>query len=174
MSYVPLSYSRLCAVLMDDLEQNYDVVVALDSTAQNRHGPVGVGKTNLGYILAKTMNPHFDLKRDMVVKDDLNQAERMMEDRRPYKICWFDEAEWFFFLQWCQRSRVRAMTPEFMSNRKERRIWLLHIPVIWGAVWFMVDYRIQWRLRMKDRSEEHTSELQSRGHLVCRLLLEKK
>src|SRR5690625_6621712 len=26
----------------------------------------------------------------------------------------------------------------------------------------------------KDRSEEHTSELQSRGHLVCRLLLEKK
>src|SRR5690625_6745503 len=27
---------------------------------------------------------------------------------------------------------------------------------------------IQWR------SEEHTSELQSRGHLVCRLLLEKK
>src|SRR5690625_6117095 len=26
----------------------------------------------------------------------------------------------------------------------------------------------------KARSEEHTSELQSRGHLVCRLLLEKK
>src|SRR5207253_3878733 len=28
--------------------------------------------------------------------------------------------------------------------------------------------------RLGDRSEEHTSELQSRGHLVCRLLLEKK
>src|SRR5437660_12616105 len=27
---------------------------------------------------------------------------------------------------------------------------------------------------MVPRSEEHTSELQSRGHLVCRLLLEKK
>src|SRR5690625_6930918 len=27
---------------------------------------------------------------------------------------------------------------------------------------------------IKMRSEEHTSELQSRGHLVCRLLLEKK
>src|SRR5690625_6707387 len=26
----------------------------------------------------------------------------------------------------------------------------------------------------RTRSEEHTSELQSRGHLVCRLLLEKK
>src|SRR5437660_9074532 len=29
-------------------------------------------------------------------------------------------------------------------------------------------------LLKKRRSEEHTSELQSRGHLVCRLLLEKK
>src|SRR5690625_5779547 len=29
-------------------------------------------------------------------------------------------------------------------------------------------------LRISERSEEHTSELQSRGHLVCRLLLEKK
>src|SRR5437870_11307397 len=28
--------------------------------------------------------------------------------------------------------------------------------------------------RPVQRSEEHTSELQSRGHLVCRLLLEKK
>src|SRR5690625_6758139 len=28
--------------------------------------------------------------------------------------------------------------------------------------------------RNPERSEEHTSELQSRGHLVCRLLLEKK
>src|SRR5690625_6108087 len=27
---------------------------------------------------------------------------------------------------------------------------------------------------LERRSEEHTSELQSRGHLVCRLLLEKK
>src|SRR3989442_9970217 len=32
----------------------------------------------------------------------------------------------------------------------------------------------QLRLRQIERSEEHTSELQSRPHLVCRLLLEKK
>src|SRR5687768_17958534 len=30
------------------------------------------------------------------------------------------------------------------------------------------------RTPSRDRSEEHTSELQSRLHLVCRLLLEKK
>src|SRR5690625_5319889 len=32
----------------------------------------------------------------------------------------------------------------------------------------------QDKLQDVARSEEHTSELQSRGHLVCRLLLEKK
>src|SRR5690625_6687946 len=31
-----------------------------------------------------------------------------------------------------------------------------------------------WHAWELSRSEEHTSELQSRGHLVCRLLLEKK
>src|SRR2546422_6891392 len=32
----------------------------------------------------------------------------------------------------------------------------------------------KWLQTLKERSEEHTSELQSRLHLVCRLLLEKK
>src|SRR5437870_11103367 len=36
------------------------------------------------------------------------------------------------------------------------------------------DHRYDRRVRGDHRSEEHTSELQSRGHLVCRLLLEKK
>src|SRR5437660_3149359 len=33
---------------------------------------------------------------------------------------------------------------------------------------------LRFTARPPTRSEEHTSELQSRGHLVCRLLLEKK
>src|SRR2546430_8294570 len=32
----------------------------------------------------------------------------------------------------------------------------------------------QFQVRGKNRSEEHTSELQSQSNLVCRLLLEKK
>src|SRR3989442_9725350 len=39
----------------------------------------------------------------------------------------------------------------------------------------MASLRERWdELEMRLRSEEHTSELQSRPHLVCRLLLEKK
>src|SRR6266508_4400995 len=37
-----------------------------------------------------------------------------------------------------------------------------------------VKLRPNWSSSLELRSEEHTSELQSRGHLVCRLLLEKK
>src|SRR3989449_7128460 len=38
----------------------------------------------------------------------------------------------------------------------------------------LVDVHVHLREPGGDRSEEHTSELQSRLHLVCRLLLEKK
>src|SRR5690625_7038823 len=36
------------------------------------------------------------------------------------------------------------------------------------------NYLMDRGITKESRSEEHTSELQSRGHLVCRLLLEKK
>src|SRR5690554_7247425 len=38
---------------------------------------------------------------------------------------------------------------------------------------FAIFDTIDLQTRLQDRSEEHTSELQSRPHLVCRLLLEK-
>src|SRR5690625_5315373 len=53
----------------------------------------------------------------------------------------------------------------------------------YSATWAMADGRNKKAFlsargetmpRSLCRSEEHTSELQSRGHLVCRLLLEKK
>src|SRR5206468_4967744 len=43
-----------------------------------------------------------------------------------------------------------------------------------GMDGFEVASLIKQRERTRDRSEEHTSELQSRSDLVCRLLLEKK
>src|SRR5437660_9363330 len=54
-------------------------------------------------------------------------------------------------------------------------IWSMASALGWLAAcasFWMVDKRAG--VRIATRSEEHTSELQSRGHLVCRLLLEKK
>src|SRR5258708_29544672 len=54
--------------------------------------------------------------------------------------------------------------------RRRRQLWLeragSNLPLTTAA-----RSSQRWRLR---RSEEHTSELQSPDHLVCRLLLEKK
>src|SRR2546422_7237937 len=46
----------------------------------------------------------------------------------------------------------------------------------WFEEWARMAERVETvgRERAASRSEEHTSELQSRLHLVCRLLLEKK
>src|SRR5437899_5379167 len=43
----------------------------------------------------------------------------------------------------------------------------------WG-LWMISPVRYTLRSGNRSRSEEHTSELQSLRHLVCRLLLEKK
>src|SRR5258708_26602509 len=52
----------------------------------------------------------------------------------------------------------------------------------WRAIERCIRYRSSWsslrrpslKIQLTSRSEEHTSELQSPDHLVCRLLLEKK
>src|SRR5205814_9477318 len=43
-----------------------------------------------------------------------------------------------------------------------------------GNLMFLFANDFFWRIVVRGRSEEHTSELQSLRHLVCRLLLEKK
>src|SRR5690606_41795985 len=50
----------------------------------------------------------------------------------------------------------------------------LHAPAIQGFFNIPVDHLTALDLISDHRSEEHTSELQSRENLVCRLLLEKK
>src|SRR5699024_12178715 len=48
------------------------------------------------------------------------------------------------------------------------------VPLILVFAWIAVELVFGVREYQLDRSEEHTSELQSRFDLVCRLLLEKK
>src|SRR5687768_17850076 len=65
------------------------------------------------------------------------------------------------------RSTLFPYTTLFRSRENLRKQFGLDDPV-------GVRY-VRWAGSMvKGRSEEHTSELQSRLHLVCRLLLEKK
>src|SRR2546422_6182678 len=77
------------------------------------------------------------------------------------------------------RSTLFPYTTLFRSQAAEmfgyERAWLDRAPP--GAVASFAGVgnpHLRSRLQAGERSEEHTSELQSRLHLVCRLLLEKK
>src|SRR5215510_15274128 len=68
-----------------------------------------------------------------------------------------------------------AVTPSTGLVKNANSVWLIGKPL--GRD---LEARLGRPVRLENdancftRSEEHTSELQSRGHLVCRLLLEKK
>src|SRR5215510_15948031 len=51
---------------------------------------------------------------------------------------------------------------------------LFRLRVMGATIWIAARPNHRTAVGSRLRSEEHTSELQSRGHLVCRLLLEKK
>src|SRR3712207_7582328 len=63
-------------------------------------------------------------------------------------------------------------TPVSPSPRRNAAVGLLLGLLLGFALTFLLE-QFDRRLR-EPRSEEHTSELQSRQYLVCRLLLEKK
>src|SRR5207253_4870864 len=60
----------------------------------------------------------------------------------------------------------------WLSTVDHKRIAVLYM--LTALVFFVIAgvEALFMRLQLAIRSEEHTSELQSRGHLVCRLLLE--
>src|SRR5690625_6939847 len=72
---------------------------------------------------------------------------------------------------------VETLTNEFIEHAWN---YFLEIEAVGGYAAFVQSGKLEKEItktreaRFSDvRSEEHTSELQSRGHLVCRLLLEK-
>src|SRR5207253_6200803 len=78
-------------------------------------------------------------------------------------------------------SELRLLYRGFLGrNQHHRRV---HARPVGRGPTTIMHHLLGWNHRTSDsmyahhvrhRSEEHTSELQSRGHLVCRLLLEKK
>src|SRR2546422_1811516 len=79
----------------------------------------------------------------------------------------------FFFLM-IRRPPRSTLFPYTTLFRSIGRIALALGPTNPSHVYALIESKQGMLWDSKDRSEEHTSELQSRLHLVCRLLLEKK
>src|SRR5690625_6806805 len=90
------------------------------------------------------------------------EVEEVPRITGPYRVAAWDDS---------RSSRKRSIT------RRERSSSLSDSPTIFEARSLArspTSPRSWVEAASRSRSEEHTSELQSRGHLVCRLLLEKK
>src|SRR3712207_8730668 len=73
----------------------------------------------------------------------------------------------------------QAVSKESAENEllKLEEKWGEQYPIVirsWQDNWNKLSEYFQYTSAIRKRSEEHTSELQSRQYLVCRLLLEKK
>src|SRR3712207_7864747 len=72
-------------------------------------------------------------------------------------------------------SNYNAMKPEIKYKKKAGKVtkmWRLNNTLL-NNKWIIEEIKGDFK-KYLERSEEHTSELQSRQYLVCRLLLEKK
>src|SRR2546422_6967465 len=85
--------------------------------------------------------------------------------RRPPRSTLFPYTTLFRSLRLAQRAVVQSQLGQHLAARESE-------VVDDGAAG--ISLRRHCGEEQEDRSEEHTSELQSRLHLVCRLLLEKK
>src|SRR5438874_5955360 len=95
----------------------------------------------------------------------------VVRDRHPFVV--YDEIlkeppQWADILA-TKRLEVEALAKE-LTERGIRRVIFTRC----GSAFFTAIHGNLLFRRFTDRSEEHTSELQSRRDLVCRLLLEKK
>src|ERR1039458_10841212 len=73
--------------------------------------------------------------------------------------------------------RVRLSLFFFFNDTATTEIYTLSLHdalPIYRHRWNAIELGQQFAFHRNDRSEEHTSELQSLRHLVCRLLLEKE
>src|SRR5207253_9424968 len=80
----------------------------------------------------------------------------------------------FFFFLMIRRPPRSTLFPYTTLFRSRGQPFAHHKCIVAGLHDDQLSVRRADRKGLGARSEEHTSELQSRGHLVCRLLLEKK
>src|SRR5690625_2958965 len=147
-------------------------------------GPTGVGKTEIARRLAKLVQAPFIkveatkftevgyVGRDVesMIRDLVEMSVRMVKEAKMDEVKGKAEVE-------ANKQLVKLLLPQEKKQSSTKNPFEMLFPGQDDATEDQVgdDEKEEIKNKRKRvRSEEHTSELQSRGHLVCRLLLEKK
>src|SRR5256884_3364026 len=130
-----------------------------------------------------------DQKYDVLTADNAESARRLCLELQPDLVLLHDHLPQVRGFELCRRLKedpVNHLTPVVLVSaaptpRELEQGREAGAADFWGTPSSLGDWlgRIESLMKLKNlidekRSEEHTSELQSRLHLVCRLLLEKK
>src|SRR2546422_4831655 len=104
---------------------------------------------------------------------DSTQMSQVVELRASYRYVkehpWVVQAMTGFLSAYFMEKPEFRVQQHFVELESGMHVWVCEIPPNMKVLALLK--RLQ---ASENRSEEHTSELQSRLHLVCRLLLEKK
>src|SRR3712207_4358637 len=122
-------------------------------------GPNGSGKSTLAYAIAG--HPKYEITSGSVTLDGKDLLELTVDERA--------RAGLFLAMQYpvevpgvSMSNFLRSAATAIRGEAPKLRTWVKEVKAS------------MQELDIDPRSEEHTSELQSRQYLVCRLLLEKK
>src|SRR2546427_8725987 len=150
---------------MGGLSERYGIVARkLVNTLQK--DLVEKGNANVVYVLESTGDTRLDYLGDGVVRfESLEHQGRRIRVMTIEKLRG-TEIRQHRYIYTLKDGRVRAF-----GNRPPAAPAK---PGVWTPVPDLGKDVLSWGHRALDRSEEHTSELQSQSNLVCRLLLEKK
>src|SRR5690625_7366044 len=112
------------------------------------------------------------------ITDYLNLINRLVDEKfQAVKNQAFEEGSdiYKYFEILSDDSPLKIKFQQMLDETDEAKKTLLQEELRDSMVCGVINVNIMTKVdTVNYRSEEHTSELQSRGHLVCRLLLEKK
>lgn len=146
-----ITFTKLYKLFRLDNMNNWDTVLAIDGSDHSRHGPVGVGKSAIGVQFVVVLHPDATIARNIVLKKDIEQFERLLKARRKFVPIMLDEAEWFFYKRHSMRGEQKERILHYMTNRKEAKFHIWCLPRIWDLDIDVLNERVQWRLRIEAR-----------------------
>jgi len=136
-----------------DVLNRHDIVMVIDGADDNRHGPVGLGKTSILLQLIVATSPHATIARNLVIKNDEVRYNALLADPNKYTVIGVDEAECFYYKRQAMTAKQKDRMQLFMQNRKECKFHYLALPRIWDMDRYFRKSRVKWRLKVKTRGE---------------------
>src|SRR5690554_933203 len=145
-------------------------------------GPNGSGKTTLVEVLTNLKKPtsgNFKINESNVgfLPQNLTVKKNFPITVKEVILSGNEKTDYSMLEKWLEIMDIKHLEDKnisYLSGGEQQRVFLVRTLLSNPKLLILDEPTSALDPTFRARSEEHTSELQSRPHLVCRLLLEKK